>query len=288
MALEETNHPVEKMSLLYGVSRSGYYGWKQHKPSKRAVENAVLTAKIRAIHKSSKQTYGSPRITEVLADEELRVSRPRVARLMKRAGIKAIQPKSFVVTTDSVHDYKPAPNLLHRAFNPQSLSKAWVSDLTYIPTAAGWLYLTIIMDLADRQIIGWSTSNNMQTKSTILAAWKKAVRRREPGKALIFHSDRGVQFCSDEFTRTLKSYTGITQSMSRKGNCWDNAVAESFFATIKRECTNRHRFKTHREAETTIFEYIETWYNTQRKHAALGYTSPKQFENQLLNQIPAA
>lgn len=288
MILEAVNHPVEKMSELYGVSRSGYYGWKLQKPSRRSVENATLTEAIRKIHERSKQTYGSPRIAAELVDLKVKASRPRVARLMKKAGLKGLQPKKFVTTTDSDHDYEPSENVLSRDFDPQSLSEAWVSDLTYIPTAAGWLYLTIVMDLADRQIIGWATSNDMRTKSTILAAWKRAVRRREPGDDLIFHSDRGVQFCSDEFTRTLKAHKGIRQSMSRKGNCWDNAVAESFFATLKRECTNRHRFKTHREAEKAIFEYIETWYNTQRKHSALGNRSPKEYENFLTNQMPAA
>lgn len=277
------------MCALYGVSRSGYYSWKDRKPSKRAVENEALTARIVEIYQHSKQTYGSPRIAAQLRDEGFRASRPRVSRLMQLAGLKGLQRRRFrPKTTDSNHDYLPSPNLLNRDFATGCINAAWVSDLTYVHTDEGWLYLTTIMDLGDRQILGWVATDDMLAETTVVAAWKKAVRKRKPSPNLIFHSDRGAQFCSVAFRKTLRAHDQIRQSMSAKGDCWDNAAAESFFATIKKECLNNQKFETRQQARSVIFEYIETWYNQQRKHSALDYVSPVEYENKILNLKPAA
>lgn len=271
-----------------GVSKSGYYAWLKRKPSKRAAENQELMEQIRRIHKKSKGTYGSPRITGELKGCNARVSRQRVARLMKKANIRSITKKRFVATTDSKHGYPVAPNLLNREFKVDRLGKAWVSGLTYIRTLEGWLYLAIIMDLADRKIIGWSLGSSMHAAATVAPAWRMAIRNRPVNEALVFHSGRGVQYACTEFKELISATPLVNQSMSRKGDCWDNAVAESFFKTIKTEWIYRQSYATRKQAALSVFEYIETWYNTQRRHSSLNYLSPMEYGKLMYKQKMAA
>jgi len=227
--------PIVKMSEVFGVSRSGYYSWTGREPSDRTQENRRLLRLIKKIWLKSGKTYGSPRIHQQLLREGETASRPRVARLMRKEGIQSqIRPK-WVATTDSKHQLPVAPNLLDQDFTADRLDQVWVSDITYIPSRQGWLYLTTIMDLADRQILGWSFSEGMSANETIIPSWKEAIRRRLPQEELIFHSDRGIQYACQEFSKLLDARPLVRQSMSRKGNCWDNAPAESFFKTFKAE-----------------------------------------------------
>ena len=270
------------MCKVLKVSRSGYYYWLKRRPSRWDLENGRLIVKIRQIHQQSNQTYGSPRITMQLRDQQIKVSRPRVARLMKTAGIRSKIVKKFRVTTDSKHNYPIVENKLNRNFKVERTSQVWVSDITYIWTSQGWLYLTIIMDLADRKIIGWALSNSLKVDQTIIPAWRMAVINRPIDQDLVFHSDRGVQYCCCVFASFLETYQKVSRSMSRKGDCWDNAVAESFFKTIKSELIYHYKFGTWLQAKRAIFEYIEMWYNRKRKHSALGYLSPVEYELKLL------
>jgi len=278
--------PIEKMCKVFEVSRSGYYAWIKRKPSNRLKENEQLISEINRIFIESRSTYGSPRMAEELKRRGYNVSRPRVARLMRKENIRSIVKKKYVVTTDSKHRYKASPNLLNRRFKTIAPNEVWVSDITYIKTKQGWLYLTVVIDLYDRKIIGWALSLSMSTRSTTAPALKMAMKNRAVNSSLIFHSDRGVQYACEEFRMVLK-INSITQSMSRKGNCWDNAVAESFFKTIKSECTNHYNFNTRQEASRYIFDYIEIWYNRKRRHSYLGYKTPLEFET-MYKQILAA
>lgn len=276
------------MCKVLHVSKSGYYKWLKSEPSNRAKYNMELTRKIRLIYINSKQTYGSPRITKELHSQSFHVSRPRVARLMKRAGIQSKIRKKYVATTDSKHNYRVADNLLNRNFKVDEIGKVWVSDITYIRTAQMWLYLTTVIDLADRRVVGWSLSNSLKAKETSVAAWEMAVLNRPIKQSLIFHSDRGIQYACPEFTNLLSKSKLVRQSMSRKGNCWDNAVAESFFKTLKVEWTNRFNYKFFNQAAISVFEYIEGWYNVKRRHSALNFMSPFEYEQFLLTQKVAA
>jgi transposase InsO family protein len=275
------------MCHVFKVSRSGYYDWLNRKPSKRAMESQNLNKQIKSLYELSKGRSGSPKLTMELRDRGIYVSRPRVARMMKTMGIRSIISKKFrVVTTDSDHSYSISPNLLERDFYAERKGQKWVSDITYIRTLQGWLYLTIIMDLYDRKIIGWSMSHGMDAESTVIAAFKMAIKNRPVNPfALIFHSDRGIQYACNQFRAYLGRYN-IIQSMSRKGNCWDNAVAENFFKIIKSEMVYHSIFRTKPEAKIAIFEFIEIWYNKKRKHSYLKYMTPEQFET--LNQKIAA
>lgn len=270
------------MCKVLNVSRSGFYVRMEKKPSKRVLENQKITQQIRLIHQQSDQTYGSPRIREELKNKNINVSRPRVARLMKKAQIQSKIRKKFVVTTDSKHHYPIVENKLNRDFQADRMGKAWVSDITYIRTAQGWLYLTIIMDLADRKVIGWSLSESMKASETSMAAWRMAIKNRALTADLIFHSDRGIQYACTEFQNLLEANKQVIRSMSRKGDCWDNAVAETFFKTLKVELVYRRKYSTRAEAAVSIFEYIETRYNRTRLHSTLGYRSPEEFGRLLL------
>lgn len=283
-----TRFPIEKMCKVLRVSKSGYYKWLKSGPSKRASENRALVERIRKIYDKSKQTYGSPRITSELHAQAIRVSRPRVARLMKKAGIKSRMRKKYVVTTDSKHGFRVADNLLDRNFTVGAIGQVWASDITYIRTSQGWLYLTVIIDLGDRKVVGWSLSHSLTAQHTSIAAWRMATINRPVVSTLIFHSDRGVQYACDDFVSLLSKHKTVRQSMSRKGNCWDNAVAESFFKSLKTEWTNWRKYKTIYEAKISVFQYIEGWYNVSRRHSALGYMSPVNYEQFLLNQKTAA
>lgn len=268
------------MCRVFKVSRSGYYDWIHRKPSQRELERLQISKEIQMIYQMSNGRYGSPKITRELNEKGWRVSRPRVARIMSSQGIKSIINRKFkVVTTDSKHNFPIAENLLNRNFGADVPGQKWVSDITYIPTRQGWMYLTIIMDLYDRKVIGWALSTTMTTQDTILAAWKMAILNRPIEQhQLIFHSDRGVQYASYAFTNQLKRY-GVTQSMSRKGNCWDNAVAENFFKILKSELVRHTDFYSILQAKTALFEFIEIWYNRKRKHGYLDYLTPEQYGN---------
>lgn len=260
------------------VSVSGYYYWLKNPIGSRIIKKEKLLADIHQVYDNSKKRYGSPRITSELRDQGIRVSRPRVARLMKEANIKSIIRKKYKVqTTDSKHEYAVAENHLNRDFSTQTIGQKWVSDLTYIKTEEGWLYLTAILDLADRKVVGWAMSDTMKASDTTITAWKMAIKNRPIKQSLLFHSDRGVQYACAEFREQLKGLP-ILQSMSRKGNCWDNAIAESFFKSLKTELVYHAHYSTKEQAKLAIFEYIEVWYNRIRKHSALGNRSPLQYQ----------
>jgi putative transposase len=266
------------MCKVLQVSRSGYYYWLARRPTKRTKENETILVLISDSFTASKKRYGSPKITQDLRAQGIKVSRPRVARLMKKANLKSvIQKKHVVTTTDSKHTYPVVENHLNRQFNPVKPGQAWVSDLTYIATGEGWLYLTIIMDLYDRKVIGWALSKSMKASETTMPAWQMAIKNRPIERNLIFHSDRGVQYACHAFTKLLRKHPLVLQSMSGKGNCWDNAVAESFFKSLKSEMIYHHDFKTREAAKQATFEYIEIWYNRQRRHSVLGYLSPFEY-----------
>ena len=276
------------MSKVLNVSRSSYYYWSGQRPTKRSKENEAILKLINISFTSSKGRYGSPKITHDLAAQGVSVSRPRVARLMKKANLKrVIQKKYAVTTTDSKHDYPVAENHLNRPFNPVKPGQAWVSDLTYIRPNEGWLYLTIVMDLYDRRIIGWSLSTSMKAAETTIPAWQMAVKNRpiEGRRRLIFHSDRGVQYACHAFTGMLKKHPTVLPSMSGKGNCWDNAVGESFFKTLKSEMVYQQAFQSRAIAKQAVFEYVAIWYNRQRRHSALGYLSPFDYYNGQLENV---
>lgn len=269
------------MCKVLKVSRSGYYEWLNRKISKRKLENELILKRIADIHKDSRQTYGSPRITIVLQKERVPVSRPRVARLMRIANIRSVPKRRYVYTTDSKHNYPIVANILNRNFKVDKVGKVWVSDITYIPTNEGWLYLTVVIDLGDRKVIGWSLSPNMSAKETSIAAYKMAIANRLIKGKLIFHSDRGVQYACTEFKSVLEGNRNVIRSMSRKGNCWDNAVAESFFKTLKTELVYRNQYQTRKQAALSIFEYIEVWFNRKRIHSTIGYKCPEELEKNI-------
>lgn len=273
----QMEYPVEKMCKVFKVSKSRYYELRNYLGSKRNNENRSLLFQIRRIHELSKASYGSPRIAKELNKLGHKVSRPRVARLMKLNGIRSVHAKKFKVTTNSKHSYPIMENLLDRNFVVSEKARAWVSDITYVRTRKGWMYLTIIMDLFDRKIIGWSMSRDMTAANTTIRAWRMAVKNRPLCEKLIFHSDRGVQYACIAFTKLLDSYALVSRSMSRKGNCWDNAVAESFFKTLKVELIYQNKFECPETAQLAIFEWIETWYNKHRRHTALGNMTIDEF-----------
>jgi transposase InsO family protein len=274
------------MCKVLKVSRSSYYGWLLSKPGRRDIENYELSDRIKKIYESSKKTYGSPRVTIALLEEGIHVSRPRVARLMKKQNLQSIIRKKWIVTTDSKHNYPVVENKLNRDFNVTRTGQVWVSDITYIKTSQGWLYLTVIIDLYDRKVIGWAFSRSLKAVFTTIPAWRMAIRNRPITQVLIFHSDRGVQYACNEFKNILSPYKFVERSMSRKGDCWDNAVAESFFKTLKVEHIYQNSYKTFKEAELSVFEYIEAWYNVNRIHTSIK-TSIKNKKEILINQLVA-
>ena len=267
---------VERMCTVLDVSRGRYYQWVKEPVGEREKANQDLVEKIRKIHEKSKQTYGSPRIIAELIKQGINCGHNRVVRLMRENGIKAKMKRRFKNTTDSNHKYPIADNILNRDFTAAARDKKWVSDITYVWTMAGWLYLCTVIDLYSRKVVGWSMDDNMET-SLVLNALDMACLNRNPEPGLIFHSDRGSQYASNEFRKEMKN-KGFIQSMSRRGNCWDNAVAESFFHSIKTEELYFNKFYNKNEAKSCIFEYIELKYNRMRSHSYLGYLSPHQFE----------
>ncbi|WP_411824811.1 IS3 family transposase [Leptospira sp. 'Mane'] len=276
--LSKEGHNIGVMSECLCVSRSGYYSWRKRIPSKRTIENIRILKEIQTIHKESMNVYGSPSIFNKLKTQGLIIGKNRVARIMKNNGIRSIIMKKFKApkTTDSKHNLGYSPNLLNQQFHVKKPNEVWVSDLTYIPYANGFLYLCQIKDLCTKKVVGWSIDTHMKTEM-VLTALRNAVITQKPKEGLIFHSDRGSQYASTDFREAL-TFHKMNQSMSRKGNCYDNAPAESFFSTLKREFTNHRRFKNLEEARSDIFYYIEIFYNRKRLHSAIDYKTPVMFE----------
>ncbi|MFQ5382543.1 MAG: IS3 family transposase [Dehalococcoidia bacterium] len=275
---EKASYPVRLMCRVLQVSRSGFYAWKRREPSKRAKEDDALRPKVRAIFEENRRTYGSPRIQAELAEDGHAVSKKRIARLMMEEGLQAVIPRRFRLTTNSDHDDPVAENLLDRQFDPAGPNQAWASDITYVWTGQGWLYLAIVMDLFSRRIVGWCVDDNMETP-LVTRALDMAIGRRLPSLDLLHHSDRGSQYASGAYQELLEEH-GIKCSMSRRGNCWDNAVVESFFGTLKTELIYRRPWPTRESAHQEIAKYIELFYNTRRRHSYLGHVSPATYEHQ--------
>ena len=277
----QKNYPVEKMCKCVKVSKNAYYNWLKNKDLKSInTAKKVLKQRIQLIFQDSKEIYGSYRIQKMLEREGLLYSRSYIGFLMKEMGLRSILKRKFIVTTDSKHSYPIANNELDRNFHSSQLGEKWVSDITYIRVNDQWNYLTIIMDLADRKIVGWTLSEDMTTENTINKAWINARKTRSIRSDFIFHSDRGVQYASNKMTTLFSLNSKIKQSMSRKGNCWDNAVAESFFKSIKHEWLYRFKFNSSLQLYNSIQEYMD-WYNTKRLHSSLGYLSPLEMELKL-------
>jgi transposase InsO family protein len=267
---------VERMCRILRVSRSGYYDWRDRGPSARQKRHGGLVVEIRRVFIDSRKTYGSPRIFKALREKGQKCGRHQVERLMRKDGITPKRRRKFKKTTDSDHNYPIAPNLVERVFAAELLNRLWTSDITYIWTSEGWLYLAIVLDVCSRRIVGWGMSHRLQ-EELVVRAIKQALAQRQVAEGLIFHSDRGSQFASDTCQKLLDD-NHIRPSMSRKGDCYDNAISESFFGTLKRELVYVDKFQTREEAKLKIFDYIEVFYNRQRTHSSIGYKSPVDFE----------
>jgi transposase InsO family protein len=273
--------PLELVCEVLEVSRSGYYAWLGRPPSARTRRKEELTAQIRAAHAEGRGNYGSPRVYEALRAGGIDVCQNTVAKLMRVGGLRAKTKRKFVPrTTDSTHERPIAANLLERRFDDQARrpDEAWVADITYVPTDEGWLYVAGVLDLCSRKLVGWSMAEHMET-DLVADALKMALARRRPAAAggLLHHSDRGCQYASEDYQHLLATH-GITCSMSNKGDCWDNAAMESFWATLKTELVHHEHYATRAEARASIFEYVEAFYNRKRLHSSLGYKSPEAFE----------
>jgi transposase InsO family protein len=286
VAAHKDEFPIVVMCRVLQVSRSGYYAWVERPESARSGENRRLLVLIRIAHKKSGKVYGSPRVYRQLLRDGVRCGEVRVAKLMSANGIRALQKRKFVVTTDSKHEHPVAENVLDRQFDVNEPNKVWGSDITYIPTDEGWLFFSGVLDLGTKSVVGWSMADRMES-SLVTDALEMAYRRKLPGIGLLHHSDRGSQYASRDY-RDLLCRHGMRISMSRKGDCWDNAVVESFFATLKRELVHHRRYRTRQEARTDIFKYIEVFYNRERLHSSLGYMSPAEYERQWFEQRQAA
>ncbi len=264
------------MCRVLKVSESGYYVWRKRQPSARATANAALVKEIRAVHTTSRRTYGSPRVHAALRAQGVVCNRKRVARLMREHGIRGRERRRRrPVTTQSKHGHPLAPNLLARDFTAEAPDRKWLGDISYISTAEGFLYLATLEDVCSRRIVGWAMDDHMET-ALVARALRMALARRKPVEGLLHHTDRGGQYAAHDYRRLLAAYH-IEASMSRAGNCYDNAMQESFFATLKTECADKP-FPTRAAARTAIFDYIEVFYNRQRLHSSLGYLSPADFE----------
>lgn len=267
---------IDAMCEVFSVSRSGYYNWLARPISNREKNNKYLLKNIVRIFLDSQRRYGFRKVYRQLKQEGINCGKNRVARLMRKNNLISKVKKKFKATTNSKHNFPVAENILDRQFTVNSPNTCWVGDISYIWTEEGWMYLATVIDLYSRAVVGWSLDKRMTTK-LVEDAFIKAIWKRKPGKGLIFHSDRGSQYASKSFQKLLKNYSAIS-SMSRKGNCWDNAVAESFFRTIKSELVYHCKYITRQEAKESIFEYIEAFYNSKRLHSSIGYLSPMQFE----------
>ena len=267
---------VKKMCAVLSVSRSGYYNWHKRPESQRTKENKKLLQQIKRAYKDNRQVYGSPRITEALRDQGVICGQNRIARLMRENDIMAKTVRRFKTTTDSNHNLPVAPNLVQQNFTARAPNQLWTSDITYIWTSEGWLYLAVVLDVYARSIIGWATSARL-TGKLVINALDQALFQRNVQPGLVFHSDRGSQFASCTFKERLEQ-NEMTQSMSAKGNCYDNAITESFFSTLKKEHVFFQKFQSRRQAHASLFEYIEIFYNRKRKHSAIEFMAPCEFE----------
>ena len=284
IAAEKTTFPVAVMCRVLGVSRTGFHNWERRAPSDRALSDAWLTEKIKQIHDSSRGVYGAPRIhAELRIEHGIGVGRKRVARLMTAAGISGVRPRKRWKTTIRIPGITPASDLVERQFRPERPNVLWVADITYLRTGEGWLYLAAVQDAYSRQIIGWSMATHMRS-SLVVDALKMALARRRPDPGLIHHSDQGSQYVSLAFGRAA-SQAGIAVSMGSRGDAYDNAVAETFFATLKKELVNRRSWPSRLELQSAVFEYIEAFYNRQRRHSTLGMLSPVAYEQLRLSPL---
>jgi len=272
----DRRYPIRLMCRALAVSPAGYYAWRGRPESRRATANRSLLATIRVLHQESRQTYGSPSIWQALVRRGQRVGEHRVARLMRQDGLRAKTVKKWRATTHSQHSLPVAANTLDRAFTVAGPNRVWAGDITYVWTLEGWLYLAVLLDLYSRRVVGWAMGQRL-TVELVEQALTMAVVSRAPTTGLLHHSDRGSQYAASSYQRRLNEY-GLIPSMSRKGNCWDNACVESFFGTLKRELVYHRRYATRDDARQDIFEYIEVFYNRQRRHSTLGYHSPAEYE----------
>ena len=267
------------MCQILKVSRSAYYYWINRKPSSRLIRRLELGVAVKKVYHWSRGRYGSPRIAKELQMQGIEVSRALVSRIMKKKNLRSVVVRKFKQTTNSDHKYALVENRLNQDFTTTNYNQVWVSDITYIRTSQGWCYLTTVIDLFDRKVIGWQVSNNLTAKDTVIPALNKACSNRllMAGQSVIFHSDRGIQYACNEFKKLIKKQKWINQSMSGKGNCYDNAVAESFFKTLKTELIYQNCYNSRKEAYSSVFEYIEAFYNTNRRHSHLNYLTIKEF-----------
>jgi len=283
MSQHRRQYPLALLCRMLEVSRSGFYAWKKRQgaePSPREKRKKELTEKIKVAHQQSRQTYGSPRVYRQLKAQGESVCENTVAKMMKDNGIRSIVRRRFRVrTTDSAHAHPVAPNVLERSFQQELPNQAWAADITYVPTAQGWLYLAAVIDLCSRKIVGWAMADHLRAE-LCTEALEMALKRRGPREGLIHHSDRGVQYACGDYRQLLAEH-GITCSMSKAGDCYDNAVMESFFKTLKAELIYQQTYETREQARRSIFEYIEVFYNRKRLHSSLGYLSPVEFEASL-------
>ena len=275
MRANQAEFRIATMARVLGVSPSGYYAWRTRERSAHEASDVALSARVRAIHERSRGTYGAPRIHAELAAEGTPVSRKRVARVMREAGLAGVSRRKGPRTTRRDPQARPAPDLVERRFEAEAPDRLWVADITYVPTAAGFLYLAVVLDVFSRRVVGWSMANHLRTE-LVLDALDMAVGQRRPG-SVIHHSDQGCQYTSLAFGERCRQW-GVAPSMGSVGDCYDNAMAESFFATLECELLERTRFHDHRQAQGAIFEFIEGWYNPHRRHQGLGYHSPMDFE----------
>lgn len=283
---EKARHSVPMLCRMLRVSRSGYYAWRGRGPSQRALEDARLDTLVVAAHQAGRGTYGSPRVLDDLRESGESTSRKRVARLMKERGLVGEPKKRWRHPSSAPSDQVSAPNTLDRAFNVSAPNRVWASDITYIRTWEGWLYLAVVIDLFSRRVVGWSMQSSVDT-DIVLSALTMAVGQRLPAPGLLQHSDRGCQYTSHDYQRALRNH-GIECSLSGRGNCWDNAVVESFFGTLKRELIYRRSWKTKAEAASAIHEYIEVFYNRRRRHTTLNSRSPAAHEALYAKQVHQA
>ena len=272
----DRRYPIRLMCRALAVSAAGYYAWRSRPESPRAINTRTVLSAIRVLHQESRETYGSPSIWDALLKQGHRIGAHRVARLMRQAGLRAKTVKKWRATTQSQHRFPVAANTLDRAFTVEAPNRVWAGDMTYVWTLEGWLYLAVLLDLYSRRVVGWAMGQRL-TVELAERALMMALANRAPTAGLLHHSDRGSQYAATSYQRVLDAH-GLIPSMSRKGNCWDNACVESFFGTLKRELVYHRRYATREEATQDIFEYIEVFYNRQRRHSTLGYHSPAEYE----------